>query len=131
MWNICRLRRKKQVRNVACKGSQSLAGTCELSCKIKFRNPSKAGNVVNSWQTSRAAKRYLSCVVGFVYRNISSSVSCIETYRNLHTTLQLFSLLDKHVELIDLLYGSFLQNPNICATLVIKSDFSRNACIWK
>jgi hypothetical protein len=108
-----------------------VAGSCELSCKIKVRLPSKTGNVVNGWQTSRAAKRTLSCVLSFVYLNTLSSVSRIETYRNLHTALQLFSLLDKHVELLDILYGSVLQNPNICATLVIKSDFSCNAYIWK
>jgi hypothetical protein len=102
-----------------------VAGSCELSYKIKVRFPSKAGNVVNS----RVAKRTLSCIVGFVYLNTSSSPSCIETYRNLHTALQIFSLRDKHVALLDLLYGSVLQNPNICANLVIKSDFSRNACI--
>jgi hypothetical protein len=108
-----------------------VAGSCELSCKIKFRFPSKAGNVVNSWQTSGIAKRTLSCIVGFVYLNTLSSLSCIETYWNLHTALQIFSLRDKDVALLDLLYGSVLQNSNICANLVIKSDFSRNACIWK
>jgi hypothetical protein len=108
-----------------------VARSSELSCKIKVRFPSKAGIVVNSWQTSRAAKRTLSCVVGFVYHNTLSSVSFSETYRNWHRALQLFSLLDRHVKLFGLLYGRLLQNLSIYATLVIKSDLSRNACRWK
>ena len=108
-----------------------MVGSGELSCEIKVGFPSNAGSIVNSWQTSRAANRTLSCVVGIVYVNTLSSISCIETYRNLHTVLQIFSFLDKQVELLALLYGSVLQNPNICAIFVIKPDFSRNACIWK